>query len=80
MKSQHMECTSQEYGITVKIETGNAAMQTPEDISEALQRVAAKVALASTPCDDGKVLDRNGNTVGFWTINLLETDDDSEGC
>ena len=70
LKSQHMECASQAM----------PQYRHRRTFPEALQRVAAKVAQDSTPCDDGKVLDRNGNTVGFWTMNLLETDDDSEGC
>lgn len=53
---------------TVKIKLGNAAMQTAEDIAEALRRLADKVESADVESDRGVVMDLNGNQVGSWEI------------
>lgn len=50
---------------TLSITLGNDAMQTNEDIADALYDVAEDVALATS----GKVFDRNGNQVGNWRIS-----------
>lgn len=49
----------------VEIVTGDDAMQTPEDVAEALREVAAQVATAAK---GGIVVDRNGNTVGRFRL------------
>jgi hypothetical protein len=48
---------------TVKIKLGNAAMQTPEDVAQALAPVIQKL---NNGWDTGKVMDANGNAVGEW--------------
>lgn len=58
----------------LEIETGNDAMCTASDLSEALQRVAKRIKEADYDVVDldssisRGVLDLNGNTVGFWNI------------
>jgi hypothetical protein len=51
---------------TLRIEQGNAAMQTAEDIAGALRRVAAKL---EDGYNEGLVRDDNGNTVGDFAHN-----------
>jgi hypothetical protein len=52
---------------TLKIETGSAAMQTGEDIADALRTLAKKASFRDmTPGDVGVVRDINGNTIGEW--------------
>lgn len=48
---------------TIQIESGNTAMQTPEDVAEALRKAADKITQGG---EDGTIRDANGNTVGFW--------------
>jgi hypothetical protein len=52
------------------IELGNEAMQTPEDVAEALQAVARELERLSGSWPragaEGKIRDVNGNTVGKW--------------
>ena len=49
--------------LEVKITTGNDAMQTDDEIAQALMRVAHRVRDGSIA---GKVADINGNTVGSY--------------
>ena len=49
--------------LEVKITTGNNAMQTDDEIAQALMRVAHRVRGGSIA---GKVSDINGNTVGSY--------------
>ena len=49
--------------LEVKITTGNDAMQTDDEIAQALMRVAHRVRDGSIA---GKVSDINGNTVGSY--------------
>ncbi len=49
----------------LRIELGNAAMQTPEDIADALRSVANKLESGNT---EGSIRDLNGNTVGEFKI------------
>ena len=49
--------------LEVKITTGNDAMQTDDEIAQALMRVAHRVRGGSIA---GKVADINGNTVGSY--------------
>jgi hypothetical protein len=53
---------------TLKIKLGNEAMQTGEDIAEALQRIAGKLKYIGYPSsnDYGNIRDVNGNRVGEW--------------
>ena len=63
-------------GFTLRIKLGNAAMQTPEDVAEALRKTAEYVeGVGSYEGDDeevrwhldaGNIRDLNGNTVGSW--------------
>lgn len=55
---------------TLVIKLGNDAMQTADDIAEALERVAKKVREIPTMQDfDGPIMDLNGNKVGVWGID-----------
>jgi hypothetical protein len=49
---------------TLKIKLGNDAMLTPEDVAEALQRVARTIVMDVD--NQGNIRDLNGNTVGEW--------------
>lgn len=50
---------------TLTIRLGNEAMRDTDDITAALQSVAAKVAKGQ---HDGTIMDTNGNRVGSWTL------------
>jgi hypothetical protein len=50
---------------TVEIEMGNAAMETREDVADALSMVSLMVREGQ---ESGKVRDINGNTVGKFTF------------
>lgn len=50
---------------TLHITLGNDAMQSHEDIAEALRKVAAKIEAGN---QDGLIRDENGNGVGDWAI------------
>lgn len=59
--------------LKLTIRTGNDAMQSGEDLAEALERAAKHVRyLGSEPLPEPvsaqRVLDRNGQTVGSWHI------------
>lgn len=51
--------------LTVKIHMGNDAMSCPEDAAKALRAIAKKLERKATA---GKVMDENGNTVGFFDV------------
>jgi hypothetical protein len=52
---------------TLKIDLGDSAMRTPEDVAEALKRIAAYMhANGSWP--HTKILDLNGNSVGTVSV------------
>lgn len=56
---------------TLTITLGNDAMQTGEDVAEALNRAADNlwgVTEGLTREDSGTVWDANGNTVGEWSV------------
>jgi hypothetical protein len=62
---------------TLKIELGNDAMQTYDDIAAALRKVAARLnSGGNTVIDEdadlaitgGRIKDVNGNTVGEWSL------------
>ena len=47
---------------------GNDAMLSPLDVSRALAAMVPKIRkISGTLFDSGKILDRNGNTVGHWS-------------
>ena len=50
---------------TLRIEMGNAAMQTPGDVAESLRDVATLLYFGADS-RSGKILDYNGNVVGEW--------------
>lgn len=50
---------------TLKINLGNDAMQTPEDIAEALETIAARLRAGK---EEGTIRDENGNRVGSWSL------------
>lgn len=58
---------------TVNIDTGNAAMDTPDHVAQELRRIAAALDLGFT---EGPILDGNGNTVGSFDFTLDLTHDD----
>lgn len=49
----------------LEITRGNEAMQSVEDVAEALVRVSERVA-KSSGLSKGVIADLNGNTVGHW--------------
>jgi hypothetical protein len=54
---------------TVEIELGNAGMRTPEDVAQALERIAIRVARGDFGDQPGSIgasslRDENGNKVG----------------
>lgn len=50
----------------LEIELGNDAMQTTEDVAEALEQVAKELSLIVSGW--GSIRDRNGNKVGTWKL------------
>ena len=50
----------------LKIEMGNDAMQTPEDVADALETVAAK--MKNSGSRSGPIFDLNGNKVGTYEL------------
>jgi hypothetical protein len=58
--------------LTITLELGNEAMQTPDDITDALLRTIARIQDGHK---EGNIRDVNGNTVGsfsFETANEVE--------
>ena len=53
------------FKLTIKL--GNAAMQSNEDVADALRETSAKLE-ANPRATRGTIRDRNGNTVGEWTF------------
>jgi len=51
------------YSFKVDLELGNDAMQSAEDIADALRDIAKKLEKGIS---DGKIMDKNGNTVGIF--------------
>ena len=54
------------YTFKLEIRLGNDAMQTHDDIANALEEVATKV---HNGCTHGYVRDINGNTVGDFSVS-----------
>lgn len=56
-----------DFKLTIKL--GNAAMQTPDDVAEALRKLAAKMDHTEfSGLEFGSIRDVNGNTVGSWEL------------
>lgn len=62
----------------LKIETGNDAMRTNRDLARALKEQSEKVKCQDILSQakkygsiDGKIMDRNGNTVGSWQVKEI---------
>ena len=56
---------------TLEIELGNDAMQTRQDIEEALRKLGQNLRYMSDPPEDGNegfIADANGNGVGTWRV------------
>lgn len=54
---------------TMTIELGNAAMETPEDVADALRRAADVIEGASVEVgEEAAIRDLNGNAVGRWKV------------
>lgn len=64
--------------LNVRIELGNDAMRTGSDVREALQNMANKIydlrmiedLVSDDVLDAGKIKDVNGNTVGYFTLQI----------
>ena len=57
---------------TLTITLGNDAMQLPEDVADALRRVADKLPTSFAAADEGIIRDLNGNNVGDWIVERGE--------
>lgn len=51
---------------TLKIKLGNDAMQTPEDVADALEKTAHTLRRGRVA--EATIRDENGNTVGSWKL------------
>jgi hypothetical protein len=51
---------------TLTIELGNDAMQSGEDVANALVEIAADLRVGQ---ESGRIRDYNGNTVGSWELS-----------
>ena len=51
----------------LRIQLGNDAMQTADDVADALASVADRL-FRGEPWDGQGIRDRNGNTVGSWNL------------
>jgi hypothetical protein len=60
----------------LKIDSGNAAMQSPEDVAAALKHVAKKLPKRFRRAGGSEytraIIDENGNTIGSWTLTITE--------
>jgi hypothetical protein len=64
---------------TLEIELGNEAMQTAEDVAEFLrEKLVRRVEACTFDLPEGPYLvkDRNGNTVGEWSVTETSMDDE----
>lgn len=56
----------------VEIIMGNAAMETAEQVADALEDISVRVRMAGITDKHGIIMDENGNRVGTWMF--LEKD------
>ena len=57
----------EQHKFTVEIDLGNEAMQSLEDIAEALETIVGEM-VGIDQRDAGTIHDVNGNTVGSWAV------------
>lgn len=69
-KHYRLKCEPGKFQL--KIELGNDAMRTPEDIAHELEWVLFRVQAGVT---EGVIRDINGNLVGGWSYALAEEDE-----
>lgn len=62
----------------LKIESGNAAIveQTTYEIGKLLTHAAMVLASDGVDCGGYALVDTNGNTVGNWSIEITESEND----
>lgn len=63
------------FKFTLSINLGNDAMQTREEVAEALERVAGTLRASSLPEDTQHIRDANGNAVGRWEFATRKGDE-----
>ena len=63
--------------VTLEIETGSAAVSNGKDVLNLINKYVCSsefdYALVTEKSDSGWVKDRNGNTVGVWTVNIKKS-------
>lgn len=57
---------SKQVVFTLEIQLGNDAMQTNEDVAEALRSIAEKLEFEEK--ESGAIMDENGNSVGRFEV------------
>lgn len=60
----------------MNLDLGNVAMATGADVAEALRNVAQRIERGEV---GSAVLDANGNTVGYWSLDEDDYEDDGQG-
>lgn len=55
----------------LRVELGNDAMRTREQLSRAIRDVATRITIAEHT--EGRIRDENGNTVGDWALERSKT-------
>ena len=60
---------------TLRINLGNSAMQTPEDVAATLEVMTNHLIEMDTNQTSGEIWDPNGNTVGGWTAKWPKADE-----
>lgn len=63
--------------LIIDIESGNSACRTREDVLQILDTVRDKLRLAGTDSKH-KILDANGQSVGYYSISQDDPDEDEE--
>jgi hypothetical protein len=61
---------------SIKVDSENDACQTREDLAWMVSRVMGAVEQGKT---EGNVKDQNGLTVGKWSLELVEEEENEEG-
>ena len=60
---------------TLNISTGNDAMRTSYDVAEALEAVRGQLMAGA---ESGRIMDINGNSVGYFLLQLDEEEEEEE--
>lgn len=63
--------------LSIHIDSENDACRTREDVLEILARVSDKLRLAGTESKH-KILDANGNSVGWYSISADDEEEEEE--